>query len=103
MESSSAALLHVEDLPNRSVDGHQNVTTPDPMLGANLDLRVGTNEAFAHPTSRKRVAQLNDDVDVLHEQRPELAIIDRATWDPARLQEAVEVATALVKAQRVRD
>lgn len=38
-----------------------------------------------HPTSRKRVAQLNEDVDVLREQRPDLAIIGRPTWDAVQV------------------
>jgi site-specific DNA recombinase len=38
-----------------------------------------------HPTTRKRVARLNDEVDVLREERPDLAIVDRATWDAVQL------------------
>lgn len=34
-----------------------------------------------HPTTRKRVARVNDEGSVLRDERPELAIVDRATWD----------------------
>jgi site-specific DNA recombinase len=34
-----------------------------------------------HPITRKRVARFNADADVLRTDRPDLAIVDRATWD----------------------
>jgi site-specific DNA recombinase len=34
-----------------------------------------------HPTTRKRVARTSTDADVLRDQRPDLAIVDRQTWD----------------------
>jgi site-specific DNA recombinase len=34
-----------------------------------------------HPTTRKRVARTSDEVDVLRDRRPDLAIVDRQTWD----------------------
>jgi site-specific DNA recombinase len=38
-----------------------------------------------HPTTRKRVARVNDEADVLRDERPELAIVDRATWDAVQI------------------
>jgi len=49
------------------------------------EFSFGRRKWQRHPTSRKRVAQLNDDVDVLREQRPDLAIIDRSTWDAVQV------------------
>lgn len=34
-----------------------------------------------HPTTRKRVARKNDESEVLRDERPELAIVERAVWD----------------------
>jgi site-specific DNA recombinase len=34
-----------------------------------------------HPTTRKRVARASNDADVLRDDRPELAIVERQTWD----------------------
>lgn len=45
----------------------------------------GTRRWQRHPTTRQRVARLSQDADVLREQRPELAIIDRATWDAVQV------------------
>jgi DNA invertase Pin-like site-specific DNA recombinase len=41
----------------------------------------GARKWQRHPITRKRVARWNADVDVLHDDRPDLAIVDRATWD----------------------
>jgi site-specific DNA recombinase len=41
-----------------------------------------------HPTTRKRVARVNDEADVLRDERPELAIVDRATWDAVQIRMA---------------
>jgi len=38
-----------------------------------------------HPTTRKRVARVNDEADVLRDERPELAIVDRASWDAVQI------------------
>lgn len=42
-----------------------------------------------HPVTRKRVARFNPDADVLRTDRPDLAIVDHATWDAvqAKLEE----------------
>lgn len=34
-----------------------------------------------HPTTRKRVARTSNEADVLRDRRPDLAIVDRPTWD----------------------
>jgi site-specific DNA recombinase len=38
-----------------------------------------------HPTTRKRVGRVNDEADVLRNERPELVIVDRATWDEVQI------------------
>jgi hypothetical protein len=38
-----------------------------------------------HPITRKRVARASDDTEVLRAHRPELAIVDRATWDAVQV------------------
>ena len=53
------------------------------------EFSFGTRKWQRHPTTRKRVARVSDEVDVLRELRVDLAIIDRGTWDAvqARLSE----------------
>ncbi len=49
------------------------------------EFSFGRRKWQRHPTSRKRVARVNDDVDVLREERPDLAIVDRPTWDAVQV------------------
>src|SRR3954468_2638613 len=44
-------------------------------------ISFGARKWQRHPITRKRVTRWNADVDVLHDDRPDLAIVDRATWD----------------------
>ena len=49
------------------------------------EFSFGTRRWQRHPTTRKRVARLSQDADVLRNERPELAIVDRSTWDTAQV------------------
>jgi site-specific DNA recombinase len=53
------------------------------------EFTFGTRKWQRHPTIRKRVTRVSDDVEVLRELCVDLAIIDRGTWDAvqARLTE----------------
>ncbi len=45
------------------------------------DFTFGVRKWQRHPTTRRRVARANQEADVLRAVRPELAIVDRQTWD----------------------
>ena len=45
----------------------------------------GTRKWQRHPTTRKRVARVSNEIDVLHDERPDLAIVDRTTWDAVQV------------------
>jgi site-specific DNA recombinase len=45
------------------------------------DWSYGVREWRKHPATRKRQPRLRDDGDVMRAARPELAIVDRPTWD----------------------
>jgi site-specific DNA recombinase len=45
------------------------------------EFTFGVRKWQRHPTTRRRVARANPDADVLRTTRPELAIIDRQTWE----------------------
>ncbi len=45
------------------------------------EFTFGVRKWQRHPTTRRRVARANQDADVLRAIRPELAIVDRQTWD----------------------
>lgn len=49
------------------------------------EFSYGARKWQRHPTTRQRVARARQEADVLREQRPELAIIDRATWDAVQV------------------
>ncbi|HEY6725108.1 MAG TPA: recombinase family protein [Polyangiaceae bacterium] len=49
------------------------------------EFSFGARKWQRHPESRKRVARVNSEVDVLRHDRPDLAIIDRATWDAVQV------------------
>ena len=49
------------------------------------EFAFGTRKWQRHPTTRKRVARMSSQDDVLRDERPELAIIARGTWDAVQL------------------
>ena len=49
------------------------------------EFTFGLRKWQRHPTTRKRVARTNDDSAVLQTTRPELAIVDRDTWDAVQV------------------
>lgn len=49
------------------------------------EFSFGRRKWQRHPTTRKRVARTNDETEVLRDFRPDLAIVDRSTWDAVQL------------------
>ena len=83
-----AQKLNGEDVPaprgrRRQIDGWMHSCIREMLRNPKYigQFSFGARKWQRHPITRKRVKRLNAEADVLRTERPDLAIVDRETWD----------------------